>query len=134
MRSSPALLLLIAAALAAPTTALADDSWSIPPDGASHPASSWPNATPFEMLEFTFYDEEPAEVVVATDRSMADVVATYETAPRAGLYEIVSARTSPADRWVGKPGVYYWQADDEPVQTLRIAGAQLRRRRRLWRA
>ena len=105
MRSSPALLLLLAAALAAPTTALADDAWSIPPDGASHPASSWPHATPFEMLEFTFYDDEPDQVVVASDRSMDDVVASYDTAPRAGLDEIVSARTAPADRWVGTPGV-----------------------------
>ena len=124
MRSSPALLLLLAAALAAPTTALADDAWSIPPDGASHPASSWPHATPFEMLEFTFYDAEPDQVVVASDRSMDHVVASYETAPRAGLDEVVSARTAPADRWVGTPGVYYWQAGDQPVHTLRIAGAQ----------
>jgi len=74
------------------------------------------------MLEFTFYDDDPAHVVVATDRSMHDVVATYATAQRPGLDEIVSARTAPVDQWVGKPGVYYWQADDEPVQTLRIAG------------
>ena len=73
-------------------------------------------------------------MVVATDRSMDDVVASYETAPRAGLDEIVSARTAPADRWVGTPGVYYWQADDEPVQTLRIAGDPAQPRRRLWRA
>src|SRR3954468_4714640 len=104
MRPSPALFVLLAAALAAPTAALADDPWSLPPDGASHPASSWPQATRFEMLEFTFYDDEPARVVVATDPALADVVATYETVPRAGLDEIVSARTAPADRWVGEAG------------------------------
>src|SRR4051794_38120094 len=125
MRSSPALALLLAAvALAVPTTALAGDSWSIPPDGAAVPASSWPQATRFEMLAFTFYGDEaaPARVEVAKDRSMQDVVATYETAPRAGLAEISSARTAPGDRWVGTPGLYYWQAGDEPVRALRVAG------------
>jgi len=72
------------------------------------------------MLEFTFYDDDPAHVVVATDRSMHDVVASYATAPRPGLDEIVSARTAPADQWVGRPGVYYWQADDEPVPAIRF--------------
>src|SRR3954452_10251358 len=127
MRSSPTLsLLLVAAAVAAPATASAASSeWSVPPDGASHPASSWPHATRFEMLDFTLYGDErlPAQVAVATDRAMHDVVAAYDTAPRPGLDEIVSARTSPDDKWVGTPGVYYWQAGDEPVQTLRIAGA-----------
>jgi hypothetical protein len=126
MRFSPALsLLLAAAALAAPTTAVASSEWSIPPDGASHPASSWPHATRFEMLEFTLYgdDELPATVAVATDPAMHDVVTTYATAPRAGFDEIVAARTRPDDRWVGTPGVYYWQAGDDPVHTLRITGA-----------
>jgi RTX calcium-binding nonapeptide repeat (4 copies)/Putative metal-binding motif len=129
MRSSPALcLLLAAAALVAPTTALASEEWSIPPDGASHPASSWPHASRFEMLEFTLYGDEalPSQIKVAADRSMGDVVATYETAPRPGLDEIVSARTEPGDRWVGTPGVYYWQAGDEPVHALRITGAETR--------
>src|SRR3954454_10312819 len=100
MRSSPALFLLLALALAAPASAAAD-SWSVPPDGASHPASSWPHATRFEMLDFTLYGDErlPARVAVATDRAMHDVVAAYDTAPRPGLDEIVSARTSPDDRW-----------------------------------
>src|SRR4051794_1229500 len=123
MRSSPALLFLLAAALAAPATAAADDAWSVPPDGASHPASAWPHATRFEMLDFTLYDSEASSVAVATDRSMDDVVATYETTPRPGLPEISSARTAPDDRWVGTPGVYYWQAGEEPVHALRIAGA-----------
>jgi hypothetical protein len=121
MRSSPALCLLLAAALAAPATAAAD-SWSVPPDGASHTASSWPHATRFQMLEFTLYDEDAPDVKVATDHSMDDVVATYETAPRDGLPEITSARTAPDDRWVGTPGIYYWQAGDEPVHALRITG------------
>jgi hypothetical protein len=121
MRSSPALILLLAAALAAPATAAAD-SWSVPPDGASHPASSWPHATRFEMLEFTLYDSEASEVAVATDQSMDDVVATYETAPRDGLAEITSARTALDDRWAGTPGVHYWRAGDEPVQAPRITG------------
>jgi hypothetical protein len=125
MRSSPALcLLLVALALAAPTSAFASDEWSVPPDGASHPASSWPHATRFEMLEFTFYGDEdlPARVQVATDRAMRDIVAAYDTAPRSGFDEIVSTRTQPDDRWVGTPGTYYWQAGDEPVETLRITG------------
>ena len=75
------------------------------------------------MLDFTLYDSEASSVAVATDRSMDDVVATYETTPRAGLPEITSARTALDDRWVGTPGVYYWQAGDEPVHALRIAGA-----------
>jgi hypothetical protein len=117
-------LLLAAIVLAAPTTALASEDWSIPPDGASHPASAWPDATPFEMLDFTFYGDDtlPSRVAVATDRAMHEVVATYDTTARPGLDEIVSARTAPADRWVGTPGVYYWQAGDEPVRTLRITG------------
>src|SRR3954471_8839132 len=114
MRSSPTLsLLLVAAAVAAPATASAASSeWSVPPDGASHPASSWPHATRFEMLEFTFYGDEdlPARVQVATDRAMRDIVPAYDTAPRAGFDEIVSTRTRPDDRWVGTPGTYYWQA------------------------
>jgi hypothetical protein len=115
-------------ALAAPATASAASEWSVPPDGASQPASSWPDATRFEMLEFTFYGDEdlPARVQVATDRGMQDVVASYDTAPTAGLDEIVSARTQPADRWVGTPGTYFWRAGDEPVRTLRIAGAEAR--------
>ncbi|HEY6889747.1 MAG TPA: MopE-related protein [Solirubrobacter sp.] len=125
MRSSPALLLLLAAALAVPATAAAGDSWSVPPDGASYPASSWPHATRFQMLEFTLYDDEDASVVtVATDRVMDDVVARYDVAPRDGLPEITSARTAPGDQWVGTPGVYYWQAGDEPVRALRITGAE----------
>jgi hypothetical protein len=121
-------LLLTAIALATPTAALASDEWSVRPDGASQPASSWPHATRFEMLEFTFYGDEdlPSRVQVATDRAMHDVVATYDTAPRAGLDEIVSARTTPDDRWVGTPGTYYWQGGDRPVQTLRIAGADVK--------
>jgi hypothetical protein len=117
-------LLLAAAALAAPTTAVASTEWSIPPDGTSHAASSWPHATRFEMLEFTLYGDDalPARIVVANDRAMKNVVTTYATAPRAGFDEIVSARTRPDDRWLGTPGIYYWQAGDEPVQTLRIAG------------
>src|SRR4051794_10801561 len=122
MRSSPALFLLLALALAAPASAAAD-SWSAPPDGASHPASSWPHATRFEMLEFTLYDDEDASAItVASDHAMDDVVATYDAAPREGLPEITSARTSPDDRWVGTPGVYYWRAGDEPVHALRITG------------
>ncbi len=111
-------------ALAAPTTALASDEWSVPPDGASQPASSWPHASRFEMVDFTFYGDEdlPTRVQVATDRAMHDVVATYDTAPSAGLDEIVSARTAPDDRWVGTPGIYYWQGGDRPVQALRITG------------
>src|SRR3954453_20644685 len=124
MRSSPALsLFLAAAALAVPSAAHASAEWSVPPDGASHPASSWPHATRFEMLDFTLYDSEASSVAVATDRSMDDVVATYETAPRPGLPEITSARTGLDDQWVGTPGVYYWRAGDEPVHALRIAGA-----------
>src|SRR4051812_38298420 len=126
MRSSPALsLLLAAAALAVPSAAHASAEWSVPPDGASHAASSWPHASRFEMLEFTLYGDEdlPSRVAVASDRAMHDVVATYDTAPRAGLDEIVAARTQPDDKWVGTPGVYYWQAGDEPVQTLRITSA-----------
>src|ERR1700712_999457 len=123
MRSSPALLFLLAAALAAPAAAAADESWSVPPDGASHPASSWPHATRFEMLDFTLYDSEASSVAVATDRSMDDVVATYETTPRAGLPEPPSGRPALADTWVGTPGVSYWQGGDEPVHALRIAGA-----------
>src|SRR3954470_24456091 len=102
MRSSPTLsLLLVAAAVAAPATASAASSeWSVPPDGASQPASSWPHASRFEMLEFTLYGDEdlPSRVAVSTDRAMHDVIATYDTAARPGLDEIVSARTSVDDR------------------------------------
>src|SRR4051794_3160214 len=129
MRSSPTLSVLLAAlALAAPAAAAASSEWSIPPDGASHPASSWPHATRFEMLDFTLYgdDRPPSRIAVATDPALRDVVATYDTAPLPGVDEVVSARTTPGDRWVGTPGVYYWQAGDEPVQPLRITGAGLK--------
>src|SRR3954468_8501126 len=105
MRSSPTLSVLFAAlALAAPAAAAAaSPEWSVPPDGASHPASSWPHASRFEMLDFTLYGDAqlPARIAVATDPAMHDVVATYETAPQPGVDDIASARTGLDDRWVG---------------------------------
>src|SRR4051812_2593732 len=117
MRSSPTLaLLLTALALAAPATAAASPEWSVPPDGASHPASSWPHASRFEMLDFTLSGDvqPPAGTAVATDRAMHDVVPTYDTTPQPGVDDIAPARPGLDDRWVGTPGVYYWQAGDEP--------------------
>src|SRR4051812_13591407 len=106
MRSSPTLSVLLAAlALAAPAAAAASSEWSIPPDGASHPASSWPHATRFEMLDFTLYGDgrPPSRIAVATDPALHDVVATYDTAPLAGLGEVVSARTTPATSGSARP-------------------------------
>ena len=51
------------AALAAPAVAspqpLPPPAWVLPGDGTSRPASSWPAATPFEMVDFTLYVYAP---------------------------------------------------------------------------
>ena len=111
---------------------LPDDAWVLPADGASHPASSWPHATTFEMFEFTIYSDFPAgederfdlEVASAPsldpDGTLADAarVDAYAVPRRAGFDEIFSARTNVASRWLATPGTYYWQAyyrePDEP--------------------
>ena len=63
--------------------ALAADSWSVPPDGASHPASSWPHATRFEMLETPrFYDDEAAAGVTVAKRPRRWTTSSPPRTPR----------------------------------------------------
>jgi hypothetical protein len=141
--------LLVAAALlgicAAPAAAqepLPGTSWVLPRDGSSHPASSWPDATAFEMVEFTIYVDvyeagaHPFDVEVSgspaldADGTLADAgrIDGYVAAPRAAAPEVFSARTSVAAQWLSIPATYYWQAhydeDGEvyatPVQRLTI--------------
>jgi hypothetical protein len=111
----------LAALLAAPAEA---DTWLVPSDGATRPASSWPNATPFEMTEFTIYwdeyDQAPYDfdIEIATSPDTdddgtlddANVIDRYEAPLKPGYDDIFAARTSPDRQWVATPGTYYWQA------------------------
>jgi hypothetical protein len=120
---------------------LPEGSWASPPNGASRPASSWPNATTFEMFEFTIYSDFPAgadehyDVEVAggpeldPDGTLADAarVDAYAVPRRPGTDDIFSARTNVASRWLATPGTYYWQAyyrepdePDEPPYTTPV--------------
>ncbi len=114
----------LGSAAAGDTQPLPSGSYATPADGASWPASSWPDATNFEMFEFTIYSDFPAgaddrfDVEVATgpgldpDGTLADAarVDAYAVPRRAGFSDIFSARTNVASRWLASPGTYYWQA------------------------
>ena len=126
----------LAAALGAFGSAAAEPlppgSYATPADGASRAASSWPEASNFEMFEFTIYSDFPAgadehyDLEVAAgpeldpDGTLADAarVDAYAAPRRAGTTDIFSARTNVAARWLATPGTYYWQAyyrePDEP--------------------
>lgn len=104
---------------------LPDGTWVVPRDGASRPASSWPAATPFEMIEFTIYVEATYEEEVHDfeievsagpeldpDGTLADAgrIDEYVASPREAAPAIFSARTDVASQWLSIPGSYYWQA------------------------
>jgi hypothetical protein len=112
---------------ALPAAALADDpeplpagSYAVPYDGYRHPVSSWPNATNFEMFDFTIYADYAGgefDVDVATspdtdaDGRLTDVVASYVAPldPRAAAGEVFTARTTVDSQWLGTLGTYYWR-------------------------
>lgn len=131
-----------AALFAAPAEA---GTWLVPRDGATRPASSWPNATPSEMTEFTVYWGDYAstpydfDIEVATspatdpDGTLANatVIDRYQALPRPGFDDIFGARTALDARWLATPGTYYWQAAYEeagaiealPVRSLTVTPA-----------
>jgi hypothetical protein len=138
--------LLVAAALlgtcAAPAAAqepLPGDSWVVPRDSASRPASSWPDATVFEMVEFTIYTDAyedgagPFDVEVSgspaldPDGTLADAgrIDAYVAAPRPANPEIFSARTNVTAQWLSIPATYYWQA--HYVEDGEVYGTPVRR-------
>jgi hypothetical protein len=114
-------------------------SWAIPADGSARTASSWPNATAFEMFDFALYvyapelvaaDKWTVEVASAPaldpDGTLADAnrIDAYDAPPRPGSAGIFVARTRVDAEWIARPGLYYWQAryDDwvTPVERLVI--------------
>jgi hypothetical protein len=116
-------------------------AWASPADGASHPASSWPNATNAEMFSFAIYaefEDGEFEVEVATSPEADPVDGTLLDAKRVDDYiapedpraeELFSVRTRVDAPWLATLGSYYWQAyyteDDgtvyaTPVQRLDI--------------
>src|SRR4051812_8891815 len=113
----------VAAAAAAP---LPPGAWLVPGDRAWHTASSWPQATPQEMFDFTVYAYYengeyatiPYDVEVATAPAL-DPDGTLRNANRIDAYVatllpthpgVFAARTRLAAPWLGAPGTYYWQA------------------------
>ena len=131
MRPCLVIAALLALAPAAPAPAARADveplpppAFAVPRDGALVPASSWPAATPFEMVDFTVYASAPFllagpfEVEVATsskpdpDGTLPDaaVVERLTATPRAGFTGIFSARVDVGAQWAGTPGTYWWQA------------------------
>jgi hypothetical protein len=115
--------------VAAPPAASADpvplpeDVWVLPSSGSQHPASSWPNATNFEMFDFTIYADGfhagVFHIEVATspdaepgDGTLVDVIDTYDAPvdPRTPAGEVFTARANPASEWLARLGTYYWQA------------------------
>jgi hypothetical protein len=140
------LVALIFGVLAAPALAdtepLPAGTEVVPRDGQIWTASSWPNATPFEMRDFVVYasdyEELPDEYAfaVAADPAtdahgiLTNPIDRYE-APAQPLHPgIYAAPTSLGARWLGTAGTYYWQAsyvdDDDgdlyisPVRALTI--------------
>lgn len=120
---------LLLAALAPPPAAaqvepLPPPAWVLPADAASRPASAWPAATPFEMVDFTIYVYAPflldGEFVVEVassptpdpDGTLADAdrIDQLVATPRPGFSGVFSVRTDLGTRWLGTPGTYYWQA------------------------
>jgi hypothetical protein len=123
------LAILLSALLAAPAEAqyvepLPAGTWVLPVDGATHQASSWPQATPFEMLGFAVYlngyDELPEQFDIAvasgagtTSEGLltpANVIDRYAAPARPDVPSIFTARTALDSRWLGTPGTYHWQA------------------------
>jgi hypothetical protein len=125
---------------AAQVEPLPGETWAVPRDGASRPASSWPEATPSEMLEFTIYadgyEQAPLPFDVEVSRSPAldpdgtlanaDRIDAYVATPRATAPEIFSARTNVASQWLSIPGTYYWQAHYEDADG-ELYGTDVRR-------
>jgi hypothetical protein len=136
------LVITVLALAALPNAARADDPEPLPPDayvlpydGYHHPVSSWPNATNFEMFDFTIYaDYEAGEFWIdvasspATDADgkLVDVVDSYVAPvdPRAPSGEVFTARTTVDSQWLGTLGTYYWRgyytADDGDVYATPI--------------
>lgn len=137
-------LLLAVAALAAPALTAASAAaqaepipgvWVLPANGAAHLASSWPNATPDQTVDFTIYADPGSqvsniEVARSPDLDLVDgtlldanVIAGYVAPLRPPFDDVFEVRTDVADRWVATIGTYYWQAhyvhedDGEPYAT-----------------
>jgi len=127
----------VPASASAAVEPLPDDVWVLPSDGFQRPLSSWPNATNFEMFDFTVYaDFEDGEfdVEVATspstdpDGTLADAkrvdhyVAPVD--PRVPAGEVFTARTDVGAQWLSTLGTYYWQAyyhaDDGTVWATKV--------------
>src|SRR3954451_19540112 len=113
------LVLALAPATAHAVEPLPDGSWLVPPDGRQHVASSWPDATTFEMVDFTVYayygDVEGAfDVEVARTPDLdpkgplndARRIDAYVAPLRAGYWDVFSVRTNVASQWLGVPGTY----------------------------
>ena len=126
LASLPAVVALAALALpAAPAAAQAEPIpgvWVLPANGASHLASSWPNATRDQMVDFTIYADpgsQAFDIEVATSPDLdpvdgtlldANVIAEYSAPLRPPFDDVFEVRTNVADRWVTTLGTYYWQA------------------------
>src|SRR5205807_2074969 len=94
----------------------------LPSDGQAWTASSWPNATPFQMQKFVAY----ASQYEALPDAFAFAVATSPATDANGLLRtpidhyvapaqpdhlaIYAAQTRLDATWLGAPGTYYWQA------------------------
>jgi hypothetical protein len=127
-RLAPLFAVAALAALALPATSASAQPepipgvWVLPANGASHLASSWPNATPDQMVDFTIYTEpgsKASDIEVATKPDLdpvdgtlldANVIAEYVAPLRPPFDDVFEVRTDVADRWVATVGTYYWQA------------------------